>query len=81
MLLEQVSLQQSGTDEMLCERKPLLGMAQNGITYLMITTKNITFSHISVQQYIKICIFLAVTTLYEQVKLTVIIRSINVKKT
>lgn len=34
MLLEQVSLQQSGADEVLGERKPLLGMAHNGVAYL-----------------------------------------------
>ena len=34
MLLEQVFLQESGADEVLGERKPLLGMAHDGVTYL-----------------------------------------------
>ena len=34
VLWEQVTLQQSSTDEMLGERKPLLGMADNGATDL-----------------------------------------------
>ena len=31
MLLEKVSLQECGTDEVLGERKPLLGMAHDGV--------------------------------------------------
>lgn len=34
MLWEQVSLQQSGADQVLGEGKPLCGMAQDGVTYL-----------------------------------------------